>query len=74
MVKDFPDMKFTLCHCGAEALGPVAAGYIEWRSLVSEIAENPNVVCKIGGHEMFAPNNEFEIVRHCLESFGWDRC
>lgn len=23
---------------------------------------------------MFAPHNELTIVRHCLESFGWDRC
>merc|ERR1719210_2420170 len=65
-------MKFTLCHCGAESIGP--DGYEEWKSCIIEVAKYPNVVCKIGGHEMFAPHDVFDIVKHCVNEFGWERC
>lgn len=38
MVKDFPGVKFTLCHCGAEGLPEGSAGLAEWKSLISELA------------------------------------
>jgi len=74
MLKDFPGVKFTLCHCASNRLGRFGAeGMAEWKKLITEVGANENVVCKLGGQEE-GEVDPIEVFKHCIESFGWDRC
>lgn len=47
LVQKFPDQRFVLDHI---AKPPIATGEIEpWRKLIYELAQSPNVLCKISG-------------------------
>ena len=72
-----PNVQFILDHCGVP---DIAGNAIDpWRKHIAQIAELPNVACKISGVVAYcAPNNvTTETIRpyveHCLEHFGWDR-
>lgn len=70
-----PDVTFILDHCG----NPIDGEDFEpWRSSITEVARNPNVVGKISGLvNHCAPGWTAETLRpyveHMIESFGWDR-
>jgi predicted TIM-barrel fold metal-dependent hydrolase len=72
-----PNVQFILDHCGVP---DIAAGRFDpWRRYIGEIAQLPNVACKISGVMAYcrAGQATLEVVRpyleHCLERFGWDR-
>jgi len=72
-----PNVQFILDHCGVP---DIAGNAIDpWRDHIKQIAELPNVVCKISGVVAYcSPDNVTTkairpYVEHCLESFGWDR-
>jgi predicted TIM-barrel fold metal-dependent hydrolase len=72
-----PNVQFVLDHCGvpdiaAHALDP-------WRELVRQLAQLPNVACKISGVLAYCRPGKANaeavrpFVEHCLNVFGWDR-
>ena len=44
----------------------------EWAERVAELAELPNVACKLSG--LFTESRPEDTVAHALEQFGSDRC
>lgn len=77
LVREFPDHAFVLDHI---AKPPIADGVLEpWRGAIRELAQSPNVACKLSGmvtearwrawtHEDFRPYLEV-----ALETFGPSR-
>lgn len=72
-----PDIQFLLDHCGNP---DIANGEWDlWSANIRQIAQLPNVACKISGVLAYCKPDEAttEVVRpyveHCLESFGWNR-
>ena len=81
LVAACPDTQFILDHCGNPDL---ASGDIAgWRSGMTEIAQAPNVVCKVSGivvntkPEGWPGNWQLDDLRpaieHVIASFGWER-
>jgi predicted TIM-barrel fold metal-dependent hydrolase len=76
LVKECPDVQFILDHCGNP---PIAANALaDWRAQLGELAQYPNVACKISGIITNASPNwtaaELRpVVEHVIESFGWER-
>jgi predicted TIM-barrel fold metal-dependent hydrolase len=77
LVKRCPNVTFILDHCGVpdvkgKALDP-------WRQHIRELAQLPNVHCKISGLVAYADPDHWTTadlrpwVEHILEQFGWDR-
>jgi predicted TIM-barrel fold metal-dependent hydrolase len=76
LARSCPEVRFVLDHCGmpeveSQALSP-------WRENIRQMAELPNVACKISGVVAYAGANwKTEdlrpFVEHCIQSFGWDR-
>jgi L-fuconolactonase len=46
-VSKFPEQKFALDHCGKPDIGNKKLD--EWKVLIKEMADNPNVCCKLSG-------------------------
>lgn len=71
------DVQMVLDHCGVPDIA--GGGLDPWRKHISELAQLPNVACKISGLLAYcAPGNAtVEAIRpyveHCIEAFGWDR-
>jgi len=71
-----PETQFVLDHCGN---APVFGDRTEWDRGIVEIAERPNVICKISGIVAQCKPNEWKpsdlapIVYRCREVFGIDR-
>ncbi len=72
-----PKTRFVLDHCGnADAH---AADQESWRRDITELAKRPNLICKVSGIIRTCKPGEDKaralepIVRHVLDSFGWDR-
>jgi predicted TIM-barrel fold metal-dependent hydrolase len=72
-----PEVQMVLNHCGVP---DIAGGVLDpWREHISELAQRPNVACKISGLLAYcAPGNATmeaiqPYVEHCIEAYGWDR-
>jgi predicted TIM-barrel fold metal-dependent hydrolase len=77
LARECPKVQFILDHCGVP---DVAAGALDpWRDLIRQLAQLPNVACKISGVLAYAKPGEANadavrpFVDHCLNVFGWDR-
>ena len=77
MVRACPETQFVLDHLGKP---DVRAGLLDpWRQQVAELAEFPNVVCKVSGVVTEADHAHWRIedlepyVSHVLQVFGEDR-
>ena len=89
LVKRCPDTRFVIDHCGTadpkaflpEARRGGATPMHEakpWEEAMSELANQPNTVCKISGIVAHAPKDWVAeqlapIVNHCLDRFGSER-
>ncbi|HTY87293.1 MAG TPA: amidohydrolase [Candidatus Acidoferrum sp.] len=77
LVRQLPDVQFVLDHCGIPDIK--GNGLDPWRQHIRELAQFPNLACKISGVVAYGgspPVNAKAIqpfVEHCLECFGWDR-
>ncbi len=77
LVDACPDVSFVLDHLGKPA---IADGEWEpWRSQLAELAQRPNLVCKLSGSTTEAGREWREsavrpYLLHALESFGPRRC
>jgi len=77
MVRACPDVSFVLDHLGKPN---AKAGQLEpWQDQIAELAELPNVMCKVSGlvteadHEHWTVADLEPYVRHVLAAFGEDR-
>jgi predicted TIM-barrel fold metal-dependent hydrolase len=77
LVQRCPKVTFILDHCGVP---DVKARSLEpWREHIRQLAEQPNVLCKISGLVAYADATTWTIADlkpytdHVLASFGWDR-
>jgi len=68
---------FILDHCGVPQVKEKRLD--PWRAYITEIAQFPNVCCKISGLVAYADPERWTIddlrlfVEHAIASFGWDR-
>lgn len=90
LAKLFPKNRFILDHCGnadPEAFYPKADQIRKpqhdpdkWKKGIEVIAKQSNVICKLSGivararKGKWQPENLAPIVKHCIDSFGVDRC
>jgi len=77
LVRDCPEVTFVLDHIGKPG---IKAKLVEpWRRLITELAEMPNVACKISGvateadHQQWTSEQLRPYIEHCIERFGFDR-
>ncbi len=74
---DIPDLRVALCHCGSPH-DQSEDGLAIWRKELAQLAELPNVYCKLSGFCMFEQNWDTERVRKtaltAIDIFGVDRC
>jgi L-fuconolactonase len=91
LVDDCRGTRFILDHCGnadvkvfqaaasSDASTTARKQVEQWRQGIAELAQRPNVVCKISGIIATVPRTGWSatdlapIVNHCLECFGPDR-
>lgn len=77
LVSRCPAVEFVLDHCGVPLVKEQQ--FEPWRTHIREIAQFPNVVCKISGIVAYADPQNWAAehlrpyVEHVLECFGWDR-
>lgn len=77
LVRACPGVRFILDHCGV----PDVKGRVfePWRTHISELAREANVVCKISGLVAYADPETWTIddlrpwFEHVVNCFGWDR-
>lgn len=75
LVDACPNTQFILDHCGGPNLSTDALD--PWRTDLRELAQRPNVACKISG--IIASANPATtatlrpIIEHTIDCFGWDR-
>jgi L-fuconolactonase len=77
MVRRCPEVSFVLDHIAKPGIGD---GLVEpWRTHVRELADLPNVVCKLSGltteaaHDAWAPEQLRPYIDHVAACFGPDR-
>lgn len=77
LVRRCPEVSFILDHCGVP---DVKARTLEpWRTHVAELAQAPNVVCKISGIVAYADPAAWTVddlrpwFEQVISGFGWDR-
>jgi len=85
-----PDTRFIVDHCGnadPKAFGAEGEKGIDeawhkaepWKKAIAELAKRKNVICKISGVVVRAPQGKWNseqlapIVNHCLDEFGAER-
>jgi predicted TIM-barrel fold metal-dependent hydrolase len=77
LAEDFPEVTFVLEHIGYPR-ERTPEYFRAWRDGIEELAQAPNVHCKISGVGMRDPLWTFESVsswiEHCIQSFGPPRC
>ncbi|MCW3051489.1 MAG: Amidohydrolase [Chthonomonadales bacterium] len=72
-----PSTRFILDHCGNA--DPKATDRSQWEDDITEVAKQPNVLCKISGivagarPGAWTPDDLAPIILHCAEVFGPDR-
>jgi len=77
LVSKCPEVAFILDHCGVPQVKEKRLD--PWRAYITEIAQFPNVCCKISGLVAYADPERWTIddlrlfVEHAIASFGWDR-
>jgi predicted TIM-barrel fold metal-dependent hydrolase len=77
LVSKCPDVVFILDHCGVPQVKERSLD--PWRSYIADIAQFPNVCCKISGLVAYADPERWTaedlrpFVEHAIASFGWDR-
>jgi predicted TIM-barrel fold metal-dependent hydrolase len=77
LVSRCPDVAFILDHCGVPQIKE--KNLHPWRTYITEIAQFPNVSCKISGLVAYADPMRWTtddlrpFVEHTIASFGWDR-
>ena len=77
LVSRCPDVTFILDHCGVPQVKKKILD--PWRAYIREIAQFPNVSCKISGLVAYAhpknwtPEDLRPYIEHTIECFGWDR-
>lgn len=77
LVRRCPKVSFVLDHCGVPDIRSGASD--SWRAHIGEIANSPNVACKISGLVAYADPKALttEVLRpwveHVISCFGWDR-
>ncbi len=77
LAHDFPDQNFIVNHCGS----PVdrdPEGMQRWRRGLKLLGRAENISLKISALAAYdpdpTPNSLREVVRHCIDCFGTDRC
>ena len=77
LVKQCPQVQFVLDHIGKPG---IADGLLDpWREELKQLAELPNVWCKISGmvteadHEHWTSDDLKPYIDHVVETFGFDR-
>lgn len=72
-----PYLKVALCHCGSP-FDRTDAGLALWEAGIAELAELPNVYCKLSGFGMFDHGWNAASIRrmalHAIDVFTPDRC
>lgn len=77
LVSKCPDVVFILDHCGVPQVKE--QNLDPWRSHITEVANLPNVSCKISGLVAYADPQKWTaedlrpFIDHAITSFGWDR-
>jgi len=77
LVSKCRDVVFILDHCGVPQVKE--RNLDPWRSYIADIAQFPNVCCKISGLVAYADPERWTaedlrpFVEHAIASFGWDR-
>jgi predicted TIM-barrel fold metal-dependent hydrolase len=77
LVSRCPDVTFILDHCGVPQIREKVLD--PWRLNIREIAQFPNVFCKISGLVAYADPKNWAAedlrpyIDHAIECFGWDR-
>jgi predicted TIM-barrel fold metal-dependent hydrolase len=77
LVSRCPDVTFILDHCGVPQIREKILD--PWRVNIREIAQFPNVSCKISGLVAYADPKNWTAedlrpyIDHAIECFGWDR-
>lgn len=77
LVDACPDTQFILDHCGVPDIAAGSPGF--WREQMTELAERPNVACKVSGLLLYAAEHQrtgggvFPYFAHVCEEFGWER-
>ena len=77
LVSKCRDVVFILDHCGVPQVKE--RNLDPWRSYIADIAQFPNVCCKISGLVAYADPGRWTaedlrpFVEHAIASFGWDR-
>ncbi len=76
LLREIPELKVALCHCGSP-WDQTPQGLQRWRKGLAELAELPNVYCKVSGLGMFNPGwtpSELEpIILSVIDIFGPQR-
>lgn len=76
LLRQVPELKVALCHCGSP-WDQTPQGLEHWRKGLGELAELPNVYCKVSGLGMFnrswTPGELEPIVLSAIDTFGPDR-
>lgn len=72
-----PQTQIALCHCGSP-WDQTTKGVASWREGLCQLAQLPNVACKISGLGMFdhgwTTDSIRPLVESCIEIFGVRRC
>ncbi len=76
LLKQVPDLKVALCHCGSP-WDQTIEGLASWKNGLQQLAELANVSCKVSGLGMFNPHWDTEqlrpIIEDVLDIFGCNR-
>ena len=77
LLRKVPGVQFVLDHCGVPDVK--GGGLDPWRSRIRELAQFPNLACKVSGLPAYCDPARVTadamrpFVEHCIECFGWDR-
>lgn len=77
LIRRCPEVSFLLDHCGVPDVK--AQAFDPWRAQLRELAELPNVACKISGLVAYADPQRWTVadlrpfVEHVIACFGWNR-
>jgi predicted TIM-barrel fold metal-dependent hydrolase len=77
LVRNCPEVTFILDHCGVPRVKEKVID--PWRKHIAELAQFPNVNCKLSGLVAYADPTSWSAqdlrpyVDHALSCFGWDR-
>ncbi len=78
LVDACPEVSFILDHCGVPDVKAGAGALDPWRDEIHDLAERPNVHCKISGLVAYTAadwtvSDLHPWVDHVVTCFGWDR-